>query len=55
MDETGEVQTLEKIISRLEEDVMFDLSKGNLWILLICHEAHEKEDKCSSRKEIFKT
>ena len=51
----GEVQTLEKMISRGEEEVMFDLAKGNLWILLILQELQEKEHKCSLGKEIFKT
>ena len=46
---------LKKMISREEEDVMLDLTKGNLWLLLILHELQEKEHKYSSGKEIFRT
>ena len=38
-----------------EEEVMIDLAKGNLWLLLILQELHEKEHKCSLGKEILKT
>ena len=41
--------------SRGEEEVMHDLVKGNLWLLLILQELHEKEHKCSLGKEIPKT
>ena len=41
--------------SRGEEELMLDLAKGNLWLLLILQEVQEKEHKCSSRKEIFRT
>ena len=51
----GEVQTSEKMISRGKEEVMLDLAKGNLWLLLILQKLQEKEHKCSSRKEIFRT
>ena len=34
---------------------MLDLAKGNLWLLLIVQEGQEKEHKCSSEKEIFRT
>ena len=34
---------------------MFDLAKGNFWLLLILRELQEKEHKCSSGKEILKT
>ena len=43
-----------KMISRGEEDVILDLAKGNLWLLLILQELQEKEHKCSSGNEIFK-
>ena len=43
-----------KLISRGEEDVILDLAKGNLWLLLILQELQEKEHKCSSGNEIFK-
>ena len=43
------------MISRGEEEVMFDLTKGNLWLLLILYEIQEKEHKCYSGKEIFRT
>ena len=51
----GKVQTLEKMISIGEEEVMLDLVKGNLWILLIFQELREKKHKCYSGKEILKT
>ena len=51
----GEVHTSEKIISSGEEEVMLDLAKSNLWLLLILQELQEKERKCSSGKEILKT
>ena len=35
--------------------VMLDLAKGNLWLLLILQELQEKEHKCSSGKETFRT
>ena len=43
------------MISRGEEEVILDLEKGNLWLLLILHELQENEHKCSSGKEIFRT
>ena len=43
------------MISRREEEVMLDLAKGNLWLLLILQELQEKEHKCSSGKEICRT
>ena len=51
----GEVHTSKKITSSGEEEVMLDLAKGNLWLLLILQELQEKERKCSSGKEILKT
>ena len=42
------------MISRGEEEVMLDLAKGNLCLLLILQELQEKEHKCSLRKEIFR-
>ena len=38
-----------------EEEVMFDVEKCNLWLLLMLQELQEKEHKCSSGKEILKT
>ena len=38
-----------------EEEVMLDLEKGNLWLLLILQELQEKEHKYSLGKEILKT
>ena len=46
----GEVQTLENMISRGEEEVMLDVGKGNLWLLLMLQELQEKEHKCSLGK-----
>ena len=40
--------------SNREEEVMLDLVKGNLWLLLILQELQEKEHKCSLGKEILK-
>ena len=37
-----------------EVEVMLDLAKGNLWILLILQEVQENEHKCSLGKEILK-
>ena len=37
-----------------DEEVMLDLAKGNLWVLLILQELQEKKHKCSSGKEILK-
>ena len=54
-EETGEVLTSEKMTPSGEEEVMFDLAKGNLWFLLILQELQEKEHKCSSGKEILET
>ena len=34
-EEMGEVHTSEKMTPSGEEEVMFDLEKGNLWFLLI--------------------
>ena len=51
----GEVHTSEKMTSSGEEEVMLDLAKGNLWLVLILQELQEKEHKFSSRKEILKT
>ena len=51
----GDVYTSEKMTSSGEEEVMLDLAKSNLWLLLILHELQEKEHKCSLGKEIFKT
>ena len=51
----GEVHTSEKMTSSGEEEMMLELSKGNLWLLLILQELQEKEHKWSSGKEILKT
>ena len=50
----SEVHTSEKMTSSEEEEVMLDLEKCNLWLLLM-QELQEKEHKCSSGKEILKT
>ena len=49
------VQTLEKMISSGDEEVMLDVVKGNLWLLLMLQELQEKEHKCSSEIEILTT
>ena len=51
----SEAHTSEKMTSSREEEVMLDLAKGNLWLLLKLQELQEKEHKCSSGKEILKT
>ena len=51
----GEVQTSENMISSGDEEVMLDVGKCNLWLLLMWEELQEKEHKCSSEKEILKT
>ena len=51
----GEVQTSEKMTSRGEENVMLDLAKGNLWLLLILQNVQENEHKWSPGKEIYRT
>ena len=42
----GEVHTLEKMTSSGEEEVMVELEKGNLWLLLTLQLLQEKEHKC---------
>ena len=46
----SEVHTLEKMTSSGEEEVMLDLAKGNLWLLLILQELRKKEHRWSSGK-----
>ena len=43
------------MISIGDEEVMLNVAKGKLWLLLILQELQEKEQKCSSGKEILKT
>ena len=49
------VQTSKTMISRGEEEVMLDLAKGNLWLLLIMQEVHEKIINVPRGKEVFRT
>ena len=50
----GEVHTLEKMTSSGEEEVMLELEKGNLWLLLTLQLLQEKEHKCFLGKKYLK-